>query len=329
MVARDGYGWAAWIEQRPCAGPAELAGFYRRSGTLLSLAETLNGTDLIMDNLVAAGPAPALVDAEMLTPPRLAAPELVPAGLVPADAVVQADLEQSVIDTGMLPWWIGGTDSGARDVSGLAGRPLARGPVWLHRNSADMIPVIEPRPAPRARNAPAGGDVALSAARHVGDLVAGYEEAHRWLGTHAGQVADLVGSCDLFSAAGRYTFRSTGAYDLIARRAGAPQFLGSGIDRSLALEVLANPASWSPKLARLHAGDPAAARAVIRAERLALERLDIPLFLAPAAATDLMTERGAVGGVFRGQPGRRSPRPAGRPDQRAAGGAGAVSRKWF
>jgi type 2 lantibiotic biosynthesis protein LanM len=305
-VTGDGYGWAAWIEQRPCASRDELARFYQRSGSLLALAALLDGTDLIVDNLVAAGPVPAVVDAEMLAPPRLAAPDLLPAGpVVPADSAVQADLLGSVVDTGMLPWWVGGSPGGARDVSGLSGQHLASGPGWLHRNTADMIPVVEPRPARRARNAPAEGRPAAAAAAHVGDLAAGYAAAHDWLREHRAEAARLIGASGLFAAASRYTFRATGSYDVIARRTCAPEFLRAGIDRSLALDVLSNPVSWSAKLARLHARDPAGARAVIRAERLALERLDVPLFLAPAEAADLDTERGVVGGVFQGRPRAR------------------------
>ena len=303
VVAREGYGWAAWIPQRPCRGPAALSGYYRRAGTLLALSSVLQGTDLLVDNIIAAGPGPAVVDAEMLAPPRLAAPAVRAAGPpIAADAAVLAGLQDSVVDTGLLPWWVGASSGQTRDSSGLAGRHLAYGRCWINMNDAGMAPVTGPRPAQRARNAPTAGDVLADAAGQLEDLIGAYTGAHSWLGQHRAEAAGLVRRSGLFDSPARFTFRSTMAYELLALRASKPELLRNGLDRSLVLDAVNDPAWWPAKLARVHAQDPAAARAITTAERAALERLDIPLFMARPRERGLTTECGTVHGLFRGEP---------------------------
>jgi class II lanthipeptide synthase len=302
-LARAGYGWADWVTQRPSATAAGLAEYYRRAGTLLALTSLLQGTDLLLDNIVAAGDGPAVVDAEMLAPPRLAARPLPADGTdLPADAAVLGLLQESVVDTGLLPWWVGTSPAQVRDICGLTGRHLAYGTCWSGLNTASMIPVAGPRAAPRTRNTPAGGDPAGDAAAHLPDLIDGYRRAHRWLGQHPARTGALVRQSGLLTAPARFTFRATAAYVLLARRATAPAMLADGLARSLALDAVNNPVTWTGKLASVHAEDPAAARAITAAERRSLERLDIPLFMASPVQRDLPAGPGTVRGVLRGQP---------------------------
>lgn len=301
-VERAGYGWTAWITRRDCADEAELAGYYRRAGTLLALSWLLGSRDLHAENIVAAGPAPAIVDAEMTSPPSPVPALLTMPGQLPAQAEVAARLRDSVAATGLLPAWMAIHRDGARDLSGLTGSYPGGGLAWASLNTAGMVPVTEPLPLARTENAPTRDDAATVAAGRLSDLISGYETADRWLGRHKSLVATQVAGSGLFTAPARITLRPTQAYASLLAYAGRAALLGDGLTRSLALDAVSYRPWWPPVLANLHASDPAAARRVTAAERRALERGDIPLFLASPAERDLVTECGMVPGVFTGAP---------------------------
>lgn len=302
VVEREGYGWAAWISRRECADEAELASYYRRAGATLALGWLLGSRDLHAENIVAAGLAPAIIDAEMTSPPSLIPALRAVLGRLPAEAEVAARLQDSVIATGLLPAWMATRSGAAYDLSGLTGSHPGGELAWANLNTADMVPVEEPLPQARTENAPTRDTALAVTADRLSDLIGGYEAADRWLGRHKGLVADLVAASGLFDAPARITLRPTQVYGSLLAYAGRADMLGDGLTRSLALDAVSYRAWWPPALANLHASDPAAARRITAAERRVLERGDIPLFLAPPADQDLATECGPVTGVFTGAP---------------------------
>lgn len=302
VVERQGYGWAAWITWRECADEAELAGYYRRAGAALALSWLLGSRDLHAENIVAAGAAPAIIDAEMTSPPSLIPALRAAPGLLPAEAEVTARLQDSVIATGLLPAWMATRNGAAFDLSGLTGSYPGGELAWANLNTADMVPIEEPLPQARTENAPTRDTAVAVTADRLSDLIGGYEAADRWLGRHQGLVADLVAASGLFAAPARITLRPTQVYGSLLAYAGRADMLGDGLTRSLALDAVNYREWWPSALANLHASDPAAALRITAAERRALERGDVPLFMAPPADRDLATECGPVTGVFTGTP---------------------------
>lgn len=60
------YGWAAYAKHRYCADDGELHTFYRGLGHWLAVLRLLGGTDIHLENLIAVGPVPVVVDIESL-----------------------------------------------------------------------------------------------------------------------------------------------------------------------------------------------------------------------------------------------------------------------
>jgi len=60
------YGWAAFAKHRYCADDSELHTFYRGLGHWLAVLRLLGGTDIHLENLIAVGPVPVVVDIESL-----------------------------------------------------------------------------------------------------------------------------------------------------------------------------------------------------------------------------------------------------------------------
>jgi lantibiotic modifying enzyme len=73
VLERDGYGWCAFVQRRPCARREDCNLYFRRLGTLAGVLAALAATDCHADNFIARGAEPILVDAETLLHPRLLA----------------------------------------------------------------------------------------------------------------------------------------------------------------------------------------------------------------------------------------------------------------
>ena len=100
-LPRRDYGWAEFIDAAPCLDETAAGRYYERAGTLICLAWLLDATDLHHGNLIAHGEHPVIVDLETLLHPRW-----------PGE-------QRSLLDTGLVPRWIRGSDGGLYDVSGL------------------------------------------------------------------------------------------------------------------------------------------------------------------------------------------------------------------
>lgn len=69
VLAKEGYGWMEFIEQAPCASPADEEAHARRYGMLLCLIRLLHGSDCHHENVIAAGSHPVFIDIETLLSP--------------------------------------------------------------------------------------------------------------------------------------------------------------------------------------------------------------------------------------------------------------------
>ncbi|WP_164173724.1 DUF4135 domain-containing protein, partial [Stenotrophomonas maltophilia] len=64
VIDRGSHGWAAFAAHRYCADDVELRAYYRGLGHWLAILRLVGGTDIHLENLIAVGPVPVVVDAE-------------------------------------------------------------------------------------------------------------------------------------------------------------------------------------------------------------------------------------------------------------------------
>lgn len=101
VIDRGAYGWTAFAPHRYCENDDELRTFYRGLGHWLAVLRLLGGTDIHLENLIAVGPVPVVIDVESLF-------EIVPA-MTPSeygqayDAAVML-IRNSVLRTGIVPF---------------------------------------------------------------------------------------------------------------------------------------------------------------------------------------------------------------------------------
>lgn len=303
-VEGDGYGWMEHVPHRPCAGEAEIARFYRRTGFVLALTYALEGYDCHHENVIADGEQPVLVDLETLMNPSPGAVVEGRDDLPPAAAVAMRQYYESVIRTGLLPSWRvspAGIKADTSMLGGQAGQLALSGTIaWEDVNTDRMRPVYKHQPIPPQANLPhlAGGG-AVSPDPWLDEICAGFREMYGFLLRHR---AELLESPDLLPCWGRtsvrYVRRVTRQYGQLLRRLRAPALLRDGAAWSLAVERLGRsdvrqgrPADWA-----LHAH-----------ERAQLARMDVPYFRVAADGRDVLDAAGrpVVPGRFHTTPHER------------------------
>ncbi|MBU0496278.1 MAG: type 2 lantipeptide synthetase LanM family protein [Chloroflexi bacterium] len=278
VLNRGTYGWVEFAVPAPCADEAAVARYYQRAGALLCLMYVLEGTDCHEENLVACGEYPVLIDNETLLHHRVRLVEKLADVRDTAQFQAYEQLDHSVLRTGLLPSWELRQDGQiAYDVSGLGGYGNQLIPYrvaqWTHVNTDHMKLVFKPARIPTRSNIPRLGDTPVRLDEHAEAVRAGFEAMYEFLRAHRPALLAQDGPLEAFRGQTvRFVFRPTRIYELILYQASQPRHLRDGADYGIALETLARahlrgegdvkPSTWP----------------ILRAERHAIQQLDIPLF---------------------------------------------------
>ncbi|KAG1315031.1 hypothetical protein G6F62_013826 [Rhizopus arrhizus] len=101
VVDRGSHGWAAFAAHRYCSGDEELRAYYRGLGHWLAILRLVGGTDIHLENLIAVGPVPVVVDAESVFSRVI---DVEPSGLGDAYDTAVKLMRNSVLRTGIVPF---------------------------------------------------------------------------------------------------------------------------------------------------------------------------------------------------------------------------------
>lgn len=288
VLNRDGYGWVEYVEQQPCADAAAAERFYERAGMLLCLLYALRATDCHYENLIASGEHLVLIDMETLLHHEANVIENSPA-FQQLETRAGQQFWNSVLRTGLLPRWdFNANKQVAYDISGLGSIDPQQVPhkvrCWHAINTDNMHLRYETVELPVEKNVPFLGDIALSPNDYQAHIATGFEHMYRFLIAYK---AILLSAASPLAALQhqyvRFVFRATRIYDTILHKAWGPASLQHGVDYSIELDRLSR--------AFLVAQDKPLAWPILKAELRALERLDIPCFIA-SAASDVLCLQG-------------------------------------
>lgn len=269
ILDRGEYGWVEFVEHESCGSDEEIRRYYRRTGNLLCLVYALNGSDFHYENLIADGEHPVPIDLETIYHHRTK---------IDGDDTdeMAGRLRLSVLATDLLPDPVK-VDYQYFDISALARSDHEEGEanlvVWKHINTDGMdYSYRRQRPQP-ARNLPKlNGKVAVLN-DYTGLILAGFEEAYRFLQGKVALLLDENGPLrSMFLHDSRFIYRPTALYALILRRALHPAYVRDGADFGMQFEILAR------KL--LETRDKPITWPLLQAEMASLWQLDIPRFTA-------------------------------------------------
>jgi type 2 lantibiotic biosynthesis protein LanM len=274
VINCQNYGWVEYVEHLPCENETAAQRFYHRAGMLLCLLYTLGGTDCHSENLIASAEHLVLVDLETLI-----SHEVSWLDDSPDEKAAIKDYQKlwdSVLGTGLLPCWAFSKDKRiAYDISGLGSvdpQPAPhRVPRWKSVNTDDMHLGYESVTMPIDANVPILNGVSLSPNDYLDQLVEGFQQMYCFL---IEQREALLAADSPLAALNaqkvRFVFRATQVYWLILLKSFDPKFFQNGVDWSIELDILSR--------AFLKAEEKPRDWTILRAERRAMEQLDIPYF---------------------------------------------------
>jgi type 2 lantibiotic biosynthesis protein LanM len=291
VLSRPSYGWMEYVEQLPCANPQEVQSYYQRSGMLLGLLYVLGGTDMHMENLVACGEHPVLVDLEMVVSPGRS-PLLLYKTTSNSLTQLEVLLEQTVLSSGLLP--ARASFKGVKrvfDLSGLGGMedPESEDTViqWQHINTDVMSrkQVTEHKVEIPDQNCVMLQETKVNPCAYSEEVVTGFGQVYRFLLTHRHEFLASEGPLTAFlNCPVRIVLRMTQTYMKILNRLHRPIFLHDACDRWIELQIFKRPLPTALADARLWD--------LAEAESASLEQLDVPWFGTRVSSHDLQTDSG-------------------------------------
>jgi type 2 lantibiotic biosynthesis protein LanM len=281
ILDRGTHGWVEFVGAEPCDSHAALRRFYERLGMQLALLYVLEATDFHCENLIAAGEHPVLIDLEAIFQPRCIGPR------PESEAGDRATIEQSVLRVGMLPQrdWPTAESEGV-DISGMggaAGQTMPyRVPDWEKSGTDEMCLTRRRVEMPSANNRPSLESADVNPADYVDEIVAGFSHAYRLVMEHREELLASDGPLARFAEDEvRAILRPSRPYGILLDESFHPDVLRDALDRDRLFDRLWVAAERFPYMAK-----------VIAAERLDLQRGDIPIFMSRPGSRDLWTSSG-------------------------------------
>lgn len=280
VINRQAYGWAEFIQARPCTSKEEVERFYQRQGGYLALLYALEASDFFSENLIAAGEHPILIDLEALFQPR-------------EDEQVEQKqsypgleaIKHSVLRIGLLPWraWSNGQSEGV-DVSGLGGQDgqLTPAPVLqLAEMGTDQMKFSSERvPLPAGQHRPHLQDQDVDTLEYRDCIISGFVSTYRLLMKHRDELVQEILPRFAHDEV-RCLLRQTQIYSKLLADSSHPNVLRDALDCDRLFDRLWIGVEQKPYLTR-----------VIAAEHADLWAGDVPIFTTCPQSRDLFTSTG-------------------------------------
>ncbi|MDT0401032.1 type 2 lanthipeptide synthetase LanM family protein [Streptomyces sp. DSM 41635] len=296
VLDRDEYGWVEYVATSSCGDEGEVERFFWRQGAYLALFHALCGSDMHLENVIAAGEHPVLVDLEAIfqVAPRLTddvADQWAPLMLGEAPRIVR----ESVLRIGLLPErMITVDEKGVYDaeISGLAGSggqlSPGRMPTFVASGTDEVRVVRDRREMKETQNRVRLAGRPVDPLDHLDSLTAGFTDCYRIIEANRAALLDAGGPVAGFGDVEvRFIPRPTLTYARLQMESWHPDLLRDSLDREIFFELLSTGFSDVPD------------RDVLLAtEQRQLADQDIPSFHTTPASTSLYDGHGVVARDF-------------------------------
>lgn len=197
VVNSGNTGWCEVVEPVQITTLTEVGQYYRRLGLLAAITWALGSSDLTGSNVVAAGAAPTVVDAEMI--------------LVPGNCVFEEDTGSEFRRLGLMPF----TAQDADGVSVSFGAAALRGPACKHAR----FDLRREFTCALCHHVPRLDDRPCYVDDHAAAMCEGFSHGLCILRNSAPQLAAQGSPLDAIKGvAGRVTMRPSAVYDLLKRK---------------------------------------------------------------------------------------------------------------
>lgn len=281
MLDRSTYGWTEFVTAYSCSSKSEVQRFYQRQGSYLALLFLLGSSDFHLENLIAAGEHPVLIDLETLFGTHWKNQEK------KSSASFVETFVNSVLRIGLLPQRQGISDkSDGIDLSALSAKEDQTTPyrssAWQESGTDQMRFVLQQVKIPGSQNRPTLNNSEINSVDYVDEIIIGFTKVYRLLCKHRNELLLDSGPLARFAEDEvRVVIRPTLSYDLLLRESYHPDLLGDALNRDRLFEKLWFDVQYQPLLKK-----------VIAAEREDLWRGDVPIFTAYSNSRDIWTSTG-------------------------------------
>lgn len=168
--------------------------------------------------------------------------------------------------------------------------------VWKFAGKDAMQPIFEPLAAEPMENVVRLGGEILSPSDFQGEIAEGFETTYRFLMACRHELLGSRSPLDVFAGeTTRLIFRPSNLYALVQSRLISPEYQHGGIEGSLLIDSLNRVLAGSSSRPGLWP--------LVADERIALERLDIPLFKMAIGDTRIVSETGETIDDYYGKSG--------------------------
>lgn len=273
------YSLEEFISKRACSDETEVQYFFQRFGQLIALMHLLNATDMHMENVIANGDSPVIVDFETL----LHNP--IPYNW-PDSAYVKAGYkaQELVSNTMLLPTEIKDNFLNKRgiDLSGLSGKAQkipyqVNGPV--KQNTDEMVYSLIEATMEGSNNLPELNGEVISFENYIEDIIKGFRNASYLFLNNKKELLQEDGLLSIFKGlVVRIIPRGTSQYFNMIQNTYHPDYLRKSVDREKVLENI-----WSVPYKR---------KDIIKSEYKDMLNDDIPIFFNKTDSTNLIDSTG-------------------------------------
>lgn len=275
ILSRPEYGWVEFVESLLPQDDLDAKRYYQRSGILLCLAYVLGAVDLHDENIITYGEHPVLIDTETLMHPVVRGDDNSDNSLSETRYLVEQELWQSVVNTGLLPRWQFNSVNEGYDATGLGGAIQQTKDYkflkWKNINTDFMARRVENHKTNIQKEDSSPNNFKFSLDTYSENIVEGFQLMYRFLMDNLHDILAPNGPLISLSCQPlRFIFRATKSYASVLNEVRKPQYMRDGAARSIYLDILSRavigraskPAYWP----------------LLRLEIQALEQMDIPIF---------------------------------------------------
>ncbi len=207
------YRWVRFVDAKECSKEEQLGDFYKRIGMLICVVYLLKGNDCHLDNLIANGEHPVIVDLESIIHHNTI--KMLDDSVNNSMYIANEQFGGSVFRTGLLPLWKMTIDNCVCDVSGLGAfenqKTAYSNYAWKFVNSDGMVHEGVEVVIPVINNVPRYKGNVVPPMDYENEFVEGFEGIYRLLLEHKTEVP-LTG---FKGKEVRFIFRNTMVYPLI------------------------------------------------------------------------------------------------------------------
>ncbi|TPE69769.1 type 2 lanthipeptide synthetase LanM family protein [Halalkalibacterium halodurans] len=274
-IDRQTYGWYEFIPHQEATSEDEIERYYSRIGGYLAIAYLFGATDLHLDNLIACGEHPMLIDLETLFTNDLDCYD----SAFPFPALAR-ELTQSVFGTLMLPITIASgklLDIDLSAVGGGKGVQSEKIKTWVivNQKTDEMKLVEQPYVTESSQNKPTVNGKEANIGNYIPHVTDGFRKMYRLFLNEIDELMDHNGPIFAFESCQiRHVFRATHVYAKFLEASTHPDYLQEPTRRNKLFESFWNITSLMAPFKK-----------IVPHEIAELENHDIPYFVLTCGGT--------------------------------------------